>query len=255
MDIKVQCPTCETTYRLPSPPQRKASAPCKNCGSNITVDPKLELASPQEIDLAAIQPKEKGGAKQCPQCGNSDVRWATIEDGGLGDWCPHCKKSFKAMGLVKESPPLKGIGGWLILPLIGLIITIIGVPLTVYKELVPVFTGGYWQVVTSPASDFYHPLWAPTILFELLGNLTLVLFAVILLWLLVQHSRWLPKLIIAFFVLNFLFMSGDYVLVGMLPNVQSDPESWKEIFRSLVACVIWIPYFLESKRVKATFVK
>ena len=41
---------------------------------------------------------EESGSKQCPTCGNSDVRWAMIEDGGLGEWCDNCKKSLKAMG-------------------------------------------------------------------------------------------------------------------------------------------------------------
>jgi tetratricopeptide (TPR) repeat protein len=41
--------------------------------------------------------KEEAGRKQCKTCGNWDVRWAMIEDGGLGDWCPHCKKSFCKM--------------------------------------------------------------------------------------------------------------------------------------------------------------
>lgn len=255
MDTKVQCPTCETTYRLPSPPQRKASAPCKNCGGNITFDPQLEPAPAQETDLAALQPKEEGDARQCPQCGNSDVRWATIEDGGLGDWCPHCKKSFKAMGLVKETPPPKGIGGWLILPIISLVAITIIVSGNIFKTYIPIFKKGYWQVITSPASEFYHPLWGPTIIGEVVGNLILLLFAVTLLLLFFWHSRWLPKLIIAFYVFYFVFISTDYLLLGMLPNIQRDPEALKNVFQTLFACIIWIPYFLKSRRVKATFIK
>ena len=43
---------------------------------------------------------EKAGSKQCPTCGSWDIRTgAIIEDGGIGDWCPHCKKSFQKMKL------------------------------------------------------------------------------------------------------------------------------------------------------------
>jgi hypothetical protein len=35
--------------------------------------------------------------KPCPTCGNSDVYEAYIENGGRGDWCPHCKMSLKMM--------------------------------------------------------------------------------------------------------------------------------------------------------------
>lgn len=41
---------------------------------------------------------DKSGSKQCPTCGGWDVRWAMIEDGGLGEWCDNCKKSLRAMG-------------------------------------------------------------------------------------------------------------------------------------------------------------
>jgi uncharacterized membrane protein YjgN (DUF898 family) len=43
---------------------------------------------------------EKAGSKQCPACSKWDVYGgATIEDGGIGDWCPHCKKSLQKMRL------------------------------------------------------------------------------------------------------------------------------------------------------------
>lgn len=37
----------------------------------------------------------------CPTCGNSNVRWAQIENGGMGDWCPDCMMSLQKMrGLI-----------------------------------------------------------------------------------------------------------------------------------------------------------
>ena len=42
--------------------------------------------------------KEEAGSKQCPTCGSLDVRGGTtIEGGGIGDWCPNCKKSLYKM--------------------------------------------------------------------------------------------------------------------------------------------------------------
>jgi len=44
--------------------------------------------------------EEKTDSKQCPACSSWDVRsGATIEEGGIGDWCPHCKKSLQKMRL------------------------------------------------------------------------------------------------------------------------------------------------------------
>jgi hypothetical protein len=51
---------------------------------------------------------EESGSKQCPTCGSWDVRWAIIEDGGLGNWCDNCKKSLKAMEVQEYEGSLVG---------------------------------------------------------------------------------------------------------------------------------------------------
>ncbi len=59
-------------------------------------------------------PEEKTDSKQCPACGSWDVRsGAAIEEGGIGDWCPHCKKSLQKMS---SEPKIEGrvrLLGWL----------------------------------------------------------------------------------------------------------------------------------------------
>jgi ssDNA-binding Zn-finger/Zn-ribbon topoisomerase 1 len=50
----------------------------------------------EEKGLKADQYMKETG-KLCPTCGNSNVRSAYIEDGGMGDWCPNCKMSLKKM--------------------------------------------------------------------------------------------------------------------------------------------------------------
>lgn len=54
--------------------------------------------------------------KQCPVCGNWDVIRAFVEDGGMGDWCPHCNKSLE-----KRTKPVPFVLG-LIIVLSGLAI-------------------------------------------------------------------------------------------------------------------------------------
>lgn len=34
---------------------------------------------------------------QCPTCASMDVYQTQIEDGSVGDWCPHCRKSLQKM--------------------------------------------------------------------------------------------------------------------------------------------------------------
>jgi uncharacterized RDD family membrane protein YckC/predicted RNA-binding Zn-ribbon protein involved in translation (DUF1610 family) len=74
--------------RCPSPPQ-------------LVKEKEIEPSEPEQEYIAPsgsaeeIQTKKEAGKKQCPTCGEWDVIKAYVEDGGMGDWCPHCKKSIK----------------------------------------------------------------------------------------------------------------------------------------------------------------
>jgi hypothetical protein len=159
--------------------------------------------------------------------------------------------------MVEETKSYKGIGGWLILPLIGLFISPIRVAISVFGDLVPIFTEGRWNVLTTPGSDAYHPLWAPLIIFEYAGNAVFIIFSIVLLVFFFRKSRLLPKLIISYLILNALFVAGDFFLADLIPAVaeQSNPQAAKELVRAIIGAIVWIPYFLVSKRVKQTFVR
>jgi Protein of unknown function (DUF2569) len=152
----------------------------------------------------------------------------------------------------------KGIGGWLLLPALGLIITPFRVGFQFYRDLLPALAPETWNALTISSSAAYHPLWGPLIIFEVIGNLTLFIYAILLLWFFFNKSQRVPKLYIIWLVLVAAIQIIDFLLANQIPAVASqpsDPESVKEVARSIVAAAIWIPYFLKSKRVKNTFIK
>lgn len=151
----------------------------------------------------------------------------------------------------------KGLAGWLILPAIGLFILPIRLTISLINDFLPIFQKGYWQVLTTPGSDAYHHLWAPLIVFEIFGNSLFIIFSIVLIFLYFAKSYRFPALFIAYLVVNLVFVAGDYFFADLIPVVaaKNDPESMKELMRTIVGATIWIPYFLVSKRVKNTFVK
>lgn len=78
-----KCPLCAETIKL-------EANKCRFCE---------HLFDPEEVDshIQALKAKEEEkaslGLNKCPSCGNWDVYHAYVEGGGLGWWCPHCKKS------------------------------------------------------------------------------------------------------------------------------------------------------------------
>ena len=151
----------------------------------------------------------------------------------------------------------RGLGGWLILPAIGLFALPIRGAISLINDFLPIFQKGYWEILTRPGSGAYHSLWAPLLIFEIAGNSFFIIFNVVLLFLFFKKSYRFPALFIAFIILNLCFLVGDYFFVNLIPSVagKSDPGTFKELARAMIAAIIWIPYFLVSKRVKNTFVK
>jgi hypothetical protein len=167
---------------------------------------------------------------------------------------PAASQSIEAVSSSTETN-LKGVGGWLILVTIGLVVTPIRILVVLLGTYAPIFSGGAWSLLTTPGTEAYNPLWKPILLFELFGNAIFFLWSITLLFLLFGHKRIFPKLMIAFYLGSLLFVGIDFLLASAIPAVASkeDASSVGELIRAIFVCVIWVPYFLQSKRVKQTF--
>jgi Protein of unknown function (DUF2569) len=150
----------------------------------------------------------------------------------------------------------RGLGGWLILVGLGIIIS----PLRIISQVFPVYSeiisSGSWTTLTTPGSDAYNPLWAPILLGEMLINGGLLLVWIFVAFLFFTKKKAFPKWYIGILLFTLTFILIDAVAIKVvLPNqAMFDAETTKEFGRSLIATLIWVPYMLISKRVKATFV-
>jgi len=149
----------------------------------------------------------------------------------------------------------EGLGGWLILIGIGLVVSIVQLVNALATTYFPIFTQGQWQALTTPGSPNYHPLWAPALLLEVLGNLLFFAMATTLLVMYFCKSRWFPRIFIAYILSNFVFVTLDHFLSQAIPAVaaQGSSDTAVQIFRSFLSAAIWAPYMLVSTRVKNTF--
>ncbi|GFO75322.1 hypothetical protein BPLS_P2480 [Bathymodiolus platifrons methanotrophic gill symbiont] len=158
---------------------------------------------------------------------------------------------------MSQDEKLSGLSGWLILVGIGVVFSPIRLLATYYLLFPPIFTDGTWEVLTTPGTDAYNPLWGPLLIGEIVYNSLIILVSVYLIYLYFSKHHLFPKVYIAIVAISLIFIPLDaWVTTFVLPDEPMfDPETTKEFSRTLIAGLIWVPYMLVSKRVKATFVE
>jgi hypothetical protein len=156
-----------------------------------------------------------------------------------------------------EEKSLEGLGGWLILVGLGIVLSPLRIVYFIIQTYSEVFTNGSWEILTTPGNASYNHLWAPLLIGELAINIGLLLTWVFIAYLFFTKKRLFPKFYIAILLFTLAFILIDSLAMkSVLPDEPVfDEATIMEFVRSLIASLIWVPYMLVSKRVKATFVK
>lgn len=165
--------------------------------------------------------------------------------------------SISPAGDSPETETYDRIGGWLILIGIGATINPLIIAATIFFTSVPPFFNGTWQVVTTPGNPAYHSMWGVVLAYELLMNIVLFGWSILTAFLFFGKRKALPRVIIGFLAANLALTLIDFLLARQIPLVQQQVGDTlaANLSRPLVACLIWIPYFNVSKRVKGTFIR
>jgi len=158
-----------------------------------------------------------------------------------------------------------GIGGLLLLPIIGLVVTICRNGWTIYHDLLPFRDSEAWAVLTSPGSDVYNPLWQPLLLFEFFATVVMIVAPLALLAAIFLKRPSAPRFTIAFYAFCCLAVAvdsgvvllflADWVRAAGLREAATDlsTSALYGLYQAGILAFVWIPYFLFSRRVKNTF--
>jgi hypothetical protein len=156
-----------------------------------------------------------------------------------------------------DSQP-RGIGGWLLLPLLGLVMSIVLIARNLL-ELNQLRVSAEWLARTGPGSATPSELWNPYLGMSLAVGAVLILFAAVLLVGFVLRRRWLRAGVIGFYLALIVAAGLDVGMLSLLPGGGFTPDSlrgaWTQLVRAIVSGAVWSLYFLVSKRVRNTFVR
>jgi len=110
--------------------------------------------------------------------------------------------------------------------------------------------------LTAPGSEFFHPLWQPLLVYELVFNILWLVVAVLMVILFFQKRNAFPRIFMIYLVGVFLLQVIDQVWVQQIPSLQNQQTTadFKNLFRAAIHTTVWSLYFLKSERVKNTFV-
>ncbi|GMK39368.1 hypothetical protein PCCS19_24220 [Paenibacillus sp. CCS19] len=154
---------------------------------------------------------------------------------------------------------ISGLGGWLILIQIGLIYSLLSDIIQVIGN--GIFNTTAWDKLTDPASASYDSLWKPILITQLAFYSVFTLFVLFTLISFYRKKKFLPKLMITYYAVSFLFSVLNFILVMQIDNLETAtdvPITQTSLVTGLVISAIisslWIGYFIRSKRVRNTFI-
>lgn len=152
---------------------------------------------------------------------------------------------------------LQGLGGWLILIGIGVVITPVKLLFTLLPLYAPLFTDGNWEALTAETSLSYRPYFDLLAIGEMTYNGIYFLLSLWMIYLFFSKHYLFPKIFMAVIVATLLFIPLDaWVVTLVFPgDAIFTTDVIKELLKSVLVAVVWIPYMLLSKRVNLTFVE
>ncbi len=186
----------------------------------------------------------------CPNCASE------IPEGASS--CAHCASvdTVSAPESVLPVPAfaafedLEGLSGWLFLVGIGLVASPFLLIRTILTVNIPFLYGEKYQIFLAA-----HPTSMILGVFELITNLILITFVLALNYLFYRKKNAFPTYMIIYLIAQICLLTADHLTVRALHPTLNLAHGYANIARLIVSSCIWIPYFLVSRRVKATFVR
>jgi hypothetical protein len=141
------------------------------------------------------------------------------------------------------------IGGWLILVVIGLVLTPVYIIYNMVSE--EYFNMHVWNNFSTYS---YGASLKAHFAFAVAGNIIIATLAVFCLVLFLNRRDILPRAIIVYFGFALLFNIANFIFISYVSHYKIPSAYPTSVLRSFIIAAIWITYFIKSTRVQETFI-
>jgi glucan phosphoethanolaminetransferase (alkaline phosphatase superfamily) len=146
-----------------------------------------------------------------------------------------------------------GLGGWLILPILGFIVTMLLTLWNLFQVVADTEAiTAIFATNLGPAAALRFPIGV-----SFVGGCLVIASAIYCLILLFKKDHSIKKFATAHYLIlmlaGFAEVWADSTIREIAPSVPADPSVIKDAVRGVFIACIWIPYFHMSKRVRNTF--
>jgi hypothetical protein len=148
----------------------------------------------------------------------------------------------------KPFDDLNGLGGWLILPAIGLAISPFISMHGIVTDIQLLTGGDHLGIFVN------HPSLTGLLTFEIIINTSFLAAVIALNILFYTKKRLLPKCMIVFYAAQCILMLADHLAATAVFPSSDLSAGLFTVVRAFIGAAVWIPYFMSSQRVEATFV-
>lgn len=160
-------------------------------------------------------------------------------------------------GNTTETPATpKPIGGWLYLVGLGVFVGPLYLGIQLLSNLKEI-NNGTWSKLIFKSSEYYHPIYFPTLTLELFACVVLFVAQLVQIYLFLKKDKRFPE--VYSFVLLLSAISSSFIYFSVSSYPAPDKAVLKTLFTTMIqsigSAVIWITYMFNSKRVKETFIR
>lgn len=127
---------------------------------------------------------------------------------------------------------------------------------SIRETILPFSFDERWLLISDISLSTYNESWVQFVIFTLVQNISVVIFALILFVMFLKQSRFFPRTLVGFFMYRILALAILFYLQTVIRGPQSPTlmEIAGDSLAALIIPALWIPYILLSENIRERFI-